>query len=167
MGWRVEGSGPDIPRAVVVAAPHTSNWDLVFTLAIAATLGIRVSWMGKHTLFRPPFGRLMRAVGGLPVDRRASHGAVEAAVELLTSHDRLFLIISPEGTRGRSERWKTGFYRIAQGAGVPIVLGFLDYGRKVGGLGKVFVPTGDVEKDMEEIRVFYAPIRGKREDRKH
>jgi 1-acyl-sn-glycerol-3-phosphate acyltransferase len=162
-GWRIEGAAPDVPKAVVVAAPHTSNWDLPFTLAVAAALGVRISWMGKHTLFRPPFGTLMRSLGGLSVDRRSPQGAVGAAVDLLARHERLLLVIAPAGTRGDAARWKTGFYRIAQGAGVPIVLGFLDYGRKVGGLGKVFTPTGDVERDMKAIQEFYAPIRGKRD----
>jgi 1-acyl-sn-glycerol-3-phosphate acyltransferase len=164
-GWRVEGVAPDVRKAVVVAAPHTSNWDLPFTLATAAALGIRISWMGKHTLFRPPFGALMRGLGGLSVDRRSPHGMVGEAVALLERHDDLFLVIAPSGTRADTTRWKTGFYRIAEGARVPIVLGFLDYGRKVAGLGKVFLPTGNVELDLEEIRAFYAPMRGKREVR--
>ena len=162
-GWRIDGVAPDVPKAVVVAAPHTSNWDLPFTLAVAAALGVRISWMGKHTLFRPPFGALMRAVGGLSVDRRSPGGVVGQAVDLLGRHERLFLVIAPAGTRADTDRWKTGFYRIAEGARVPIVLGFLDYGRKVGGLGKVFTPTGDVEADMDAIRAFYAPMRGKRD----
>jgi 1-acyl-sn-glycerol-3-phosphate acyltransferase len=162
-GWRIEGLAPDVPKAVVVAAPHTSNWDLPFTLAVAAALGVHISWMAKHTLFRPPFGALMRSLGGLSVDRRSPQGAVGDAVDLLARHERLLLVIAPAGTRGDTDRWKTGFYRIAQGAGVPIVLGFLDYGRKVGGLGRVFIPTGDVERDMETIQEFYAPMRGKRD----
>jgi 1-acyl-sn-glycerol-3-phosphate acyltransferase len=162
-GWRIEGGAPDVRKAVIVAAPHTSNWDLPFTLAVAAALGIHISWMGKHTLFRPPFGALMRGLGGLSVDRGSPHGVVGEAIELLKRHDDLFLVIAPAGTRSETDRWKTGFYRIAQGAGVPIVLGFLDYGAKVAGLGRVFTPTGDVERDMEEIRAFYAPMRGKRD----
>ena len=162
-GWRIEGGPPSVPKAVVVAAPHTSNWDLPFTLAVATALGVRISWMGKHTLFRPPFGTLMRAVGGLSVDRRSPKGAVGEAIDLLARHESLFLVVAPAGTRRNTERWKTGFYRIAQGAGVPIVLGFLDYGRKVGGFGKIFAPTGDIERDMEAIREFYAPMRGKRD----
>jgi 1-acyl-sn-glycerol-3-phosphate acyltransferase len=162
-GWRIEGGAPDVPKAVVVAAPHTSNWDLPFTLAVAAALGVRISWMGKHTLFRPPFGGLMRALGGLSVDRRSPHGAVGEAIALLARHERLFLVIAPAGTRTGREHWKTGFYRIAQGAGVPIVLGFLDYGRKVAGLETIFTPTGDVERDLTAIREFYAPMRGKRD----
>ncbi len=151
-------------KAVVVAAPHTSNWDLVFTLALAAVLDVKISWVGKHSLFRPPMGTLMRWIGGVPVNRRGHHNAVDAIVELLNQHEELLLIIAPEGTRGRARRWKTGFYRIAQGAKVPIVLGFVDYGNKIGGLGAVFEPTGNLRKDFETIHDFYANMKGKYRD---
>jgi 1-acyl-sn-glycerol-3-phosphate acyltransferase len=160
LGWRVDGGPPNVRKAVVVAAPHTSNWDLPFTLATAAVLGIKISWIGKHTLFKPPFGGLLRALGGIPVDRRSRNNAVAAAIEVLDQHETLFLIIAPEGTRSRTERWKTGFYRIAEGAHVPVVLGFIDYGKKRGGLGTVFEPTGDLDGDMEKIAEFYRDIRG-------
>jgi 1-acyl-sn-glycerol-3-phosphate acyltransferase len=163
LGWKVEGTAPPVPKAVLIAAPHTSNWDLPYTLLLASALGIKISWMGKHTLFRPPFGTLLRTLGGVSVDRSGNKGAVQAAVDLFAEHDSLYLVIAPEGTRSQADRWKTGFYRIAEGAGVPLVLGYLDYARKVGGLGTVFTPTGDIERDMEEIRTFYAPIRGKRD----
>jgi 1-acyl-sn-glycerol-3-phosphate acyltransferase len=161
-GWHVEGGPPDSPKAVIIAAPHTSNWDLPFTLAVAAVLGVPISWVGKHTLFKPPFGPVFRWLGGVPVDRSGKHNAVADTVDVFAKHDRLYLVIAPEGTRGRAERWKTGFYRIAEGADIPVVLGFLDYERKVGGLGTMFKPTGDIEKDLEEIRHFYADIKGKR-----
>lgn len=152
-------------KAVVVAAPHTSNWDFPFTLAVAWALGIELRWVGKHTLFVPPFGQIMRALGGVPVDRRARNNAVPAVVELLRQHHELMLVIAPEGTRSRAKRWRTGFYHMALGAEVPLVLGFLDYARKRGGLGEVFVPSGDLEKDMERIAAFYAGIMGKRPER--
>jgi len=160
-GWHVQDGIPDVKKAVVVAAPHTSNWDLAFMLAIAWTLGVRIRWVGKHTLFRPPFGGLMRALGGVSVDRRARHDAVSAIADILRAHDELLLVVPPEGTRGKADRWKTGFYYIALGADVPIVLGFLDYGKKCGGLGTVFHPTGVLEEDIAAIRTFYKDIRGK------
>ncbi len=164
-GWEVEGGRPDVKKAVVVAAPHTSNWDLPFTLAVAYVLDVPISWVGKHTLFAPPFGGIMRALGGVPVDRRARNGAVSAIAERIREADEIFLIIPPEGTRGRATRWKTGFYYAAVEAGVPIVLGFLDFGRKRGGLGEVFHPTGDIARDFERIRAFYADVKGKYPDK--
>jgi 1-acyl-sn-glycerol-3-phosphate acyltransferase len=164
-GWSVEGGVPDVPKAVVVAAPHTTNWDLPFTLAVAWALGIRIRWVGKHTLFRAPFGGLMRALGGVSVDRRGSNDAVSAIAALLERHQRLLLIIPPEGTREKADRWKTGFYYIALAADVPIILGYLDYQRKVGGLGHVFQPTGVLEDDVAAIRSFYSTIRGKYPER--
>lgn len=160
-GWHVEGGVPNVKKAVVVAAPHTSNWDLPFTLAIAWTLGVRIRWVGKHTLFRAPFGPLMRALGGVAVDRRRSHDAVTAIAELMDQYDELLLVIPPEGTRQKADRWKTGFYYIALAAHVPIVLGFVDYGQKRGGLGSVFYPTGVLEDDVATMRAFYADKRGK------
>jgi len=160
-GWKIDGGAPNVKRAVVVAAPHTSAWDFPFTMAVASSLGIRISWMGKHTLFKPPMGYVMRWFGGLPVDRRASHNAVASAVELLKSNDELFLIVAPEGTRQKTTRWKTGFYYMALQANVPIVLGYLDFEKKRGGLGELFYPTGDIEADMKKIRAFYANVRGK------
>lgn len=160
-GWTVVGGAPDVKKAVIVAAPHTSNWDLAYALSITWRLGLPIRWMGKHTLFRPPFGAIMRKLGGIPVDRRGRNNAVDAAIKLLEDADELMLLIPPEGTRGVAKRWKTGFYHTAVGAKVPIVLGFLDYEGKRGGLGEVFWPTGDIDADMERIRAFYAGMKGK------
>ncbi|EHR73559.1 1-acyl-sn-glycerol-3-phosphate acyltransferase [Burkholderiales bacterium JOSHI_001] len=162
-GWQVEGAlPPQAARAVLIAAPHTSNWDLPYTLMIGLVLGLNLYWMGKASLFRPPFGGLMRWLGGLPVDRSKSNNTVAAAALALTQADGpLQLVVSPEGTRGRVRQWKTGFYFIALEARVPIVLAFVDYGRKVGGLGPLFTPSGDVERDMAEIKRFYAGVQGK------
>jgi 1-acyl-sn-glycerol-3-phosphate acyltransferase len=161
-GWRVEGPAPDLPKYVLIVAPHTSNWDFLVMLALAAALRLKVTWMGKHTLFRPPFGRIMRRLGGLPINRTARHNAVEQAIESFRASDRLALAILPEGTRKRASYWKSGFYHIARGANVPIALGFADYQRKVGGIGRVFMPSGDTEADMAIIRDFYTGIIGKR-----
>ena len=161
-GWRTVGEMPDVPKGVLVVAPHTSNWDFPVMLALAVALGIKATWMGKHTLFRPPFGWLMRRLGGLPINRTARHNVVDQAVASFRSHDRLILAVLPEGTRKRTDYWKSGFYHIANGAQVPFILGFADYKRKVGGIGPVFMPSGDIEADMAVMRDFYTGMVGKR-----
>jgi 1-acyl-sn-glycerol-3-phosphate acyltransferase len=164
-GWRAEGV-PDVPKkAVLIAAPHTSNWDFPFTLAVSYVLDLDFSWLGKHTLFDPPFGFLFRWLGGLPVDRRDRNNLVASVAQVLKEHDELLLLIAPEGTRSRVGRWKTGFYYIALNAGVPIVLGYLDFARKQGGILHVFHPTGDIEADMATIRQYYRAIEGKHPSR--
>lgn len=162
-GWKVEGSLPaHAAKSVLIAAPHTSNWDLPYTLMIAFALHLRVYWMGKQSLFRTPFGGLMRWLGGIPVNRGQAGNLVALSAQAMRDADGpMQLIIPPEGTRGKTRHWKTGFYFIAQKAGVPIMLAFVDYGRKVGGLGPAFEPTGDIEQDMVRIKAFYAPIQGK------
>ena len=160
-GWKLDGGRPNIRKAVVIAAPHTSGWDLPFTVATSYVMGVKMSFVAKHTLFKPPFGWFIRWLGGLPVDRRSRNNTVDSIVDVLNAHDDLMLVISPEGTRSLTDRWKTGFYHIAVGAKVPIVLGFLDYRRKRGGLGEVFHPSGDMEKDLAQIKAFYAGIEGK------
>jgi 1-acyl-sn-glycerol-3-phosphate acyltransferase len=159
-GWKVEGALPPSVKGVAIAAPHTSNWDLPFMLAVSFQLGVRPSWLGKRELFRWPFGGFMRWLGGLPVDRSSRSNLVAQVVERFDEVDRLFLVIPPSGTRGRAVHWKSGFYHVARGAGVPILCAFLDYRRKVGGVGPIFVPTGDVRADMGLIRAFYAGVTG-------
>jgi 1-acyl-sn-glycerol-3-phosphate acyltransferase len=161
-GWSIEGGPPPVAKAVVVAAPHTSNWDLPFALAIAWALDLDVRWIGKHTMFEIPiWGSFLRALGGIPVDRRERRDAVKAIADVFATHERLLLVVPPEGTRSAAKRWKTGFYYIAARAGVPIVLGFLDFGRRRGGLGEILVPSGDIEADFATLRAFYAPVRGR------
>ena len=159
-GWRTEGS-IDHPKMVLIAAPHTTNWDLPFMLACSYAMGFKVQWLGKHTLFRPPFGWVMRALGGVPVDRRSRHNMVEQAAALFRARERLILAVPPEGTRSRVDFWKSGFYHIARSAGVPIALGYLDFERKVGGIGGYVFPSGNVREDMDKLRAFYADKRGK------
>jgi 1-acyl-sn-glycerol-3-phosphate acyltransferase len=161
MGWKVEGRMPDVSKCVMIAAPHTTNWDFPITMSIALVLDIKVYWMGKASLFSRPFGGIMRWFGGIAVDRSRANNVVSATVDVFNNHDRLVIIIPPEGTRGKVVYWKTGFYRIANGAGIPIVLGYLDYRRKAGGIGPMIMPTGDIEADMAEICAFYAGISGK------
>jgi 1-acyl-sn-glycerol-3-phosphate acyltransferase len=161
-GWRVEGRLPThLRRAVVIAAPHTTNWDLPYMLAVAWVLGIRPRWLGKRELFRAPFGWLMRALGGVPVDRSRRGNLVEQAARSLREAEHLFLVVPPSGTRSRAPHWKSGFYHIARTAQVPIVCSFLDYERRAGGIGPVFTPSGDMGADMDRLRVFYRDVRGK------
>lgn len=160
-GWRVEGELPAARKFVFIAAPHTSNWDLPFMLATAYILGARISWLGKHTVFWGPFGWFMRALGGIPVDRRSKHNMVQQVAERFAEAEALILAIPPEGTRKRVEYWKSGFYHIARAAQVPVAMGFLDFQRKVSGLGPPLYTTGDVRADMDQIRSFYRDIRGK------
>jgi 1-acyl-sn-glycerol-3-phosphate acyltransferase len=161
IGWRTEGKMPDIPKYVVIAAPHTTNWDLPITLAIAFAFKCNVYWMGKETIFKRPFGRIMKFLGGIPINRLTSNNVVEQSIQAFRENKKLVLVIPPEGTRKNVKHWKTGFYYIASGANVPIVMGFLDYKRKVGGVGHVFQPTGDINVDMVAIKCFYANISGK------
>jgi 1-acyl-sn-glycerol-3-phosphate acyltransferase len=162
-GWTIEGSLP--PRAaksVFIAAPHTSNWDLPYTLMVAFALRLTPYWMGKASIFRFPFGGLMRWLGGIAVDRSKSNNLVAASAQAITDADGpLQLIVPPEGTRSKTRYWKTGFYFIATTAGVPIVLAYMDYATKRSGLGPVFEPTGDVDSDMARIKAFYLPFKGK------
>ncbi len=165
-GWKVEGSlPPECPKCVLIAAPHTSNWDLPYTLMVGFALRLNLYWMGKESIFRPPFGAFMRWLGGISVNREKSSNLVAASVEALRAADgQVQLTVPPEGTRSKVRYWKTGFYHIAQGAQVPIVMAYMDYARKVSGLGPVFHPTGDIERDMETIKAFYAPFKGKNPD---
>ena len=160
VGWRAELEVPAEPKYVLIAAPHTSNWDGVLMLLCGAACGVQLAWVAKHTLFRPPLGWLLRATGGIPVDRRVQTHAVEHLAEIFRAYDKLALAVPPEGTRRRAPCWKSGFYYVAQTAGVPICLGYLDYGRKRGGLGPLLRPTGDVRADMDVIRAFYADKKG-------
>lgn len=161
LGWHVEGEIPDIKKFVIIAAPHTSNWDFPISLAVAFALKIKIYWMGKAAIFRWPFGAACRWLGGIPIDRSRSHNVIEQCIQAFNERDKLIMVIPPEGTRKKVSSWKTGFYHIARGANVPIVLGFLDYRHKKGGIGPIFYPTGRIESDMKEIKAFYATITGK------
>jgi 1-acyl-sn-glycerol-3-phosphate acyltransferase len=165
-GWKVQGSlPPDGSKSVLIAAPHTSNWDLPLTLMVACSLRLHIYWMGKEELFRPPFRGVMMWLGGIPVDRAKSTNLVAASVEAMRAADGpMQLIVPPEGTRSKTRYWKTGFYYIAVGAQVPIVMAYMDYEKKISGLGPVFLPTGNIEHDMVAIKAFYAPFKGKNAD---
>jgi 1-acyl-sn-glycerol-3-phosphate acyltransferase len=160
-GWRIEGAKPDLEKYVLVAAPHTSNWDFLWMICMAYALEIRVSWLGKDALFNPLVGWFFRLLGGIPVDRSAPSDLVSRLASRFASSKDLVLLVPVEGTRSHAPHWKSGFYHIAGAARVPVVLGFLDYAKCTGGFGPTVVPTGDVASDMNVVRGFYAGIAGK------
>ena len=162
-GWTVDGSLPtSASKSVLIAAPHTSNWDLPYTLMVAFALRLHIYWMGKQSIFRFPFGGVMKWLGGIPVNREQSTNLVQASAQaLMDAQGSLQLVVPPEGTRSKTRYWKTGFYYIALGAKVPIVMAYMDYANKRSGLGPVFEPTGDIDQDMLAIKAFYAPFKGK------
>lgn len=167
-GWRSDGMTPDqiaaYPKYVLIAAPHTSNWDFPITLMVCFDLRLKVYWMAKASLFSWPIGWLSRWLGGIPIDRSASNNTVQNTISAFAARERLAVIVAPEGTRGKVTHWKTGFYHMAHGAGVPIALAYLDFSRKAGGIGQMFHTTGDIAADMEEIQQFYSGIVGKNRD---
>jgi 1-acyl-sn-glycerol-3-phosphate acyltransferase len=161
LGWRTSDIPIDSSKYVLIGAPHTSNWDFVIGYMVMTAVGLKLNWVGKHTIFRKPFGWIMKWLGGIPVDRGRSRNFVEQVVQSFNSHEKLIVAIAPEGTRKRTEFWKSGFYHIAQSAGVPIVLGFVDYGRKTGGFEKFIYPSGDISKDLDQISDFYQSVDAK------
>jgi 1-acyl-sn-glycerol-3-phosphate acyltransferase len=154
-GWRMEGAVENVPRMVLIVAPHTSNWD--FPVGLLAKLAMRLEgrFIGKHTLFRWPFGVFLRAIGGIPVDRTRAQGVVDEAARIIRAADGFVLVIAPEGTRRRTEKWKSGFYRIAMAAQVPILLVAFDWPKKVVRMGPMFTPTGDYERDLPLIQAHF------------
>ena len=159
-GWKVEGGLPDLPKFVLIGAPHTSNWDFVMFLGVIFYLRANASFMGKAEIFRGPFGAFFRWCGGVPVDRTKSSGLVEQMVQACEKSDHFILTIAPEGTRHKVGEWKRGFYHIAKGAGIPVVIAIINGRRKVVEIGKIFHPTEDIEADMKTIQGFYANIVG-------
>ena len=162
-GWRFATWDGGERKMVVIAAPHTSNWDLPLMLACAVYYRVPLKWMGKHTLFKPPWTGFMNWLGGIPIDRTKNNDVVAQMIEVYDAADALAVAIPPEGTRAKVRYWKSGFYNIAHGAGVPIALGFLDYKNKRGGIGGMLTTTGDYDADLEKIKAFYAPITPKHE----
>jgi 1-acyl-sn-glycerol-3-phosphate acyltransferase len=155
-GWETVGTMAADKKLVLIGAPHTSNWDLIHLFAIESILDVKTSWIGKHTLFWWPLGPILRALGGIPIRRDHPKGVVEQIVRAFDEVEALRLTIAPEGTRGYAPYWKSGFYRIAKAAGVPIQLGFVDFAQRRAGFGPTVVPSDDVRADMDKIRAFYA-----------
>ena len=160
-GWTVDGAFPPVPKLVVIGAPHTTNWDFIAFLAAKWYHDVRLSFMGKASLFRPPFGWLMRRLGGIPIERDESHSVVAAMADRFAATDHLWLVVAPEGTRGRQETWRSGFYRIAEAASVPILLAGVDFAQRRVVIGPTVQPSGDINADMDVIRAFYGDMSGK------
>ncbi len=161
LGWQIIGQLPEPRKCVVVAAPHTSNWDFLYLFLVSKIIGTRIHWMGKEELFRGPLGPISRALGGIPVNRGKSTNLVMQMKQAFAENDELVLAVPPAATRRHTDYWRSGFYYIALEANVPITLGFVDYGRKHVGFGPSFMPTGDITADMDIARAFYKDIQGK------
>lgn len=160
IGWRVVGALPPERKYVLIGAPHTSNWDFPLMLLAVLKVGMDVHWLGKSSLFPFVIGSVMRWLGGIAVDRSKNNNLVAQLVDLFNARDELVVIIPPEGTRSRVERWKSGFYHVAAGANVPILLGFVDASRKELGFGPLFYPAEGYDADLAKIKEFYADKRG-------
>jgi len=163
--WRFDGKPPDLAKAVVIVAPHTSNWDFVVGVMGMFAGGLRLSWFGKHTLFRKPFGSLMRWLGGIPVDRATAQGSVQQIVDVFRSRSQLLLALAPEGTRSAVAEWRSGFWRIADAAEVPIVPVFFDYARRVIGFAAPYQSTGDYGVDLAHLQGIFAGVTPRRAGR--
>ena len=161
LGWTVQAELPDIKKYVVIAAPHTSNWDFPLGIVAAKAMKLEPHWMGKHTLFRWPYGWFFKAIGGTPIHRDSGQNYIKQLADLFEQSDRLVLALAPEGTRSKTDHWKTGFHRIARAANVPIILAYLDHGHKQVGLGDMFYPSEDIDADFDRIREFYKDRIGK------
>jgi len=160
-GWDVVGQIPVGEKFVLIGAPHTSNWDFPFGLFAAYILRMKVSWIGKDSLFKKPFGGVMRRLGGIPINRDSQHGVVDQIAQQLMETDKCAIVMAPSGTRKRRDFWKSGFYWIAHAAQVPLVCGSLDFAKREICLGPCFIPTGNVKEDMDRIRDFYKSVQAK------
>ena len=164
-GWRMVGALPDIPRLVLIAAPHSSNWDGLWGFAAKLGMGLKLSILGKDALIRIPLlGRILRWQGVIPVDRSAPHGVVDQAAEAIRNAERMWYAIAPEGTRRWVERWKPGFWHIARNAGVPVIPAYFDYANKVIGIGPPFELSDDMHADIARIQRWYKPYKGRNHD---
>ena len=164
-GWKAEGDWPDHPKLVVIAAPHTSNWDGPMMLAAAGYYQVKLRWMGKKSLTEGPLGWVVKAAGCVPIDRSARQDVVGQMTQAFREEDRLVLAVPPEGTRGRAEAWKTGFYHIAVAAEAPILMSVLDYGAKAVRISGILWPTGDYEADMRLVATHYEDAEARFPDR--
>ncbi|WP_345162386.1 lysophospholipid acyltransferase family protein [Nibribacter koreensis] len=161
-GWTLKGGmPPGVKKAIMVAAPHTSNWDFIYARAAFYLMGVPVKITIKKEAFFFPMGPILKALGAIPVDRKKNNNLVAAMVDLFKQRDELVMLVTPEGTRKYQPRWKKGFYYTALGAGVPIVMGYLDYAKKEAGIGPMIQPTGDFDADMEKILNFYRTVTAK------
>lgn len=158
-GWRMEGAFPDLAKVVLIGAPHSSNWDGIWGLGAKLALGLDIKILGKDSLFRiPVLGLVLKRMGVIPVDRSASHGVVEQSVELMRQQPRFWYGLAPEGTRRKVERWKTGFWKIAKAAGVPVLPSYFHYGKRVVGIGPLFHLSDDMDADIARIQAWYRTV---------
>ena len=160
-GWTMVGEAPAVPKAVIIAAPHTSNWDAYWGLVMKVAMQLDIRYFAKRSVFWFPLGLLLRGLGGIPLDRKRAGSAVRQAVEMFNANEQFFFALAPEGTRAKKPCWKTGFYRIAESADVPVVLGFFDYANKRVGLGPTIHLSGDRSADMATFREFYETVTGR------
>ena len=163
-GWKIKGSPPEAGKYIVIAYPHTSNWDFPLGLAICIIFRIKAYWLGKDSLFEGLAGPIMKWLGGIPIDRSSAHDVVQQTINTFDEYDEMVIAVAPEGTRSQVKKWKTGFYHIAVGAKVPIVLGYFNYAKKEAGCLKSYLPTGNIDKDMVAIKAAYQGIEGKYAD---
>lgn len=160
-GWQVAGEIPDAPKLVVIVAPHSTNWDVIWGLLLKVGLRLDIRFIGKRQAFFWPLGSLLRSFGGIPIDRSAAHGVVGEMAGLFAQQERLWLALAPEGTRKKVQKWKSGFWHIARKAGVPILPAYFHYPQRTIGFGPLFHPSEDLDADMAKIREFYRPWQGK------
>jgi 1-acyl-sn-glycerol-3-phosphate acyltransferase len=163
-GWEIKGHPPQAKKYVVIAYPHTSNWDFPLGVAISIMYRLKVYWLGKDSLFKGPAGSIMKWLGGISIDRSDAHDVVQQTIDAFNESDSLIIAVAPEGTRSQVKKWKTGFYHIATGANVPIVLGYFDYSKKQAGILECFMPSGDIDQDMAAIKTAYEGVIGKYND---
>ncbi len=165
ISWQVDVTLPEARKYVVIGAPHTTGWDLFYLMLLKLSTGIDMKWVGKDTLFRWPLGVFMRWLGGIPVKRHSKNNFVEQIVAQFRQREELIIAIAPEGSRGKTSHWRTGFYYIALGADVPIALGFIDYPSRVVGIGPSLLPSGDIQVDFSKIKAFYGGKTGRYPER--
>jgi len=162
-GWTVTGTVPNVEKYVIISAPHTSNWDFVYAVLMAGANNINLHWMGKHSIFKWPFSTVMTWMGGIPVKREKNNNIVDETIDVFNKRESFVVAIQPEGSRDKVRYWKTGFYNIAHGAGVPVLLAYLDYEKKECGFGPLFHLSDNLEEDMKKIKAFYVGVKGKRD----
>ena len=161
-GWQIVGFAPNMSKFVTIGAPHTSNWDFPIGMLLFIALGLRVSWMGKDSFVNGPGKRIWRWMGGVPINRKAAHGVVDQMIDVFNKREQFVLGVTPEGTRAKVTKWKTGFYHIARGAGVPIFPVEVDYKLKRIRLHPIFNPTGNLEEDLQKLKALFANAQAKR-----
>jgi len=160
-GWKVTGQIPDMKKLLVILAPHTSNWDFVYGMAMVLSLKIKIYWLGKHSIFKKGVTRLLKSLGGIPVNRNDSKNIINDVLDIANREGGILIGLSPEGTRKKAEKWKSGFLRIAQSMECPILLVAIDYPSKEISFRELFYPTGDNQRDIEYLKKYYKDFMGK------